>query len=350
MKKLQKVYALVLVMAVILCAISGCSSGSGSGNDSSKSGRVTEKIIVKVSMTESSESLDYQRCVAFTEAVNAKCGNVFDFQIYPNGALGDFTDVNVECIDGTVEMIYGGLSPAVNPLAGVTIIPYLCTSLEDALDVFSDDGFAYELTEQCCEEEGLHFLGFDVNGTCGLALKGKAPENPLSANGGNKLQIRVPGDVRQRALMSDLGYIPTSVDWSEVYSSVQTNVINGFIGATALTAEAQFSDVIDYYYDINLFTSVNTIVVSNVFWDKLTEEQKAAFDECGGSMLENSVRDYQNAVSEAYEKLEAAGVTVVIPSDEELQALADMCRAHWDTLKDDYGEEFYAQIAAAYGL
>ena len=123
-----------------------------------------------------------------------------------------------------------------------------------------------------------------------------------------------------------MGYIPASIDWSEVYSSLQSGVIDGFIGATALTAASQFSDVITSYYDINLMISVNTIVVSNVLWDKLTDDQKAAFELYGGNKLADSIEDYKNATADAYSKLEAAGVNVVVPSDEEMDAIVEIAR------------------------
>ena len=67
-------------------------------------------------------------------------------------------------------------------------------------------------------------------------------------------------------------------------------------------------------------------------------------------MLEQSVQEYQNATEEAYKKLKAAGVTVVVPEDAQLQELAELCRSHWDTLADDYGDAFYQEIVEAYQL
>ena len=247
-------------------------------------------------------------------------------------------------------MIYGGLSPSINPLAAATIISYLCVTPDDALTAFAEDSFAYNKTVELCEQEGLKFLGFDFNGSCGMALKTASPSNPLSVGGGNGLQIRVPSDPVQRAVLTELGYIPTSVDWTEVYSSLQSGVIDGFIGATALTAASQFSDVITSYYDINLMTSVNTIVVSNVLWDKLTDDQKAAFERYGSNKLADSIEDYKNATADAYSKLEAAGVNVVVPTDEEMASIVEIARANWSQLKDSYGEDFYNDLMTAYGL
>ena len=137
---------------------------------------------------------------------------------------------------------------------------------------------------------------------------------------------------------------------SSCFLSLQSGVIDGFIGATALTAASQFSDVITSYYDINLMTSVNAIVVSNVLWDKLTDDQKAAFELYGGNKLADSIEDYKNATADAYSKLEAAGVNVVVPSDEEMNAIVEIARENWSQLKDSYGKEFYNDLMAAYGL
>ena len=43
-------------------------------------------------------------------------------------------------------------------------------------------------------------------------------------------------------------------------------------------------------------------------------------------------------------------MNVVVPSDEEMDAIVEIARENWSQLKDSYGEEFYNDLMAAYGL
>lgn len=110
MKKLiALLLAAVMTLALVAC---GDKSDDQSSNDGQSGGK---KTVVKISMTEGLNSSTYKRAVEFGEKVNAACGDAFDFQIYPSDQLGSYHDVTMEAIDGSVEMIIGGLSTNLDP-------------------------------------------------------------------------------------------------------------------------------------------------------------------------------------------------------------------------------------------
>lgn len=334
-------FALALSLVVSLCACgNGSSSSAGSGG---------KKTVVKISMTEGLNSATYARAVEFGEKVNAACGDAFEFQIYPNDQLGSYHDVTVEAINGSVEMIIGGLSTNLDPRGSIAYTPYLCTSLENVDYYYGEDSYIYNLVTDIANGMGLKFLGFDISGMEGMAIRGDLPENPLQPGTDKGLQIRTTGSEMPRKLMQELGYTPVTVEWNEVYSSTQSGLVNGFLGANAGSAYNQFRDIIDYYLPIGFTVDSNRIVVSGVFWDKMTPEQQEAFTTYAKEMFDESIATTKEEESDYLAKLEESGVTVVDLTEQDYENLAALAREKcWPIIIDTYGQDVYDEMMAFY--
>lgn len=357
MKKIAAII-LALSMALTLCACgqkapTGGASGSQSTPGSGSTGTPApsgKKTVVKISMTEGMDSSTYARAVEFGKKVNADCGDAFDFQIYPSDQLGGYHDVNVEAINGTVEMIIGGLSTNLDPRGSIAYTPYLCTSLSKVDYYYGEDSYIYGLVTDIADGMGLKFLGFDISGMEGLSIRGTLPDAPLDPASDKKgLQIRTTGSPMMQALMTSLGYVPITVAWNEVYSATQSGMINGFLGANAGSAYNQFRDVIDYYLPISFAVDANRIVLSGKFWDTLTPEQQESFTVHAKEIFEESIDQTMAEQQDYFDKLEAAGVTVYEMTDEDYEALAAVARENcWPELINSFDQATYDELMAFY--
>ncbi len=348
MKKIAAIFlALSMALALGACGQKNPAGGSAASGTANTPGK---KTVVKISMTEGLNSSTYARAVEFGEKINADCGNLFDFQIYPNDQLGSYHDVNVEAINGTVEMIIGGLSTNLDPRGSIAYTPYLCTSLSKVDYYYGEDSYIYGLVNDIADGMGLKFLGFDISGMEGMAIRGTLPDNPLDPASDKKgLQIRTTGSPMPQALMTALGYIPLNVAWNEVYSATQSGMINGFLGANAGSAYNQFRDVIDYYLPIGFAVDANRIVLSGKFWDSLTAGQQESFSKHAKEIFEQSIEQTKAEEQDYFNKLEEAGVTVVELTDEDYEALAAIARENcWPELINTFDQATYDELMSFY--
>lgn len=343
MKKLIALF-LTIIMTYALVACGEKDTNMDSSNTSEK------KTVVKISMTEGLNSSTYNRAVEFGEKVNAACGDAFEFQIYPSDQLGSYHDVTLEAINGSVEMIIGGLSTNLDPRGSIAYTPYLCASLDTVEYYYGKDSYIYNLVEDIADGMGLKFLGFDISGMEGMSIRGKLPENPLDPSSDKmNLQIRTTGSAMPKALMTSLGYTPVTVEWNEVYSATQSGMINGFLGANAGSAYNQFRDIIDYYLPIGFAVDSNRIVVSGVFWDKMTVEQQEAFSTYAEEIFSESIAQTKMEEQDYMDKLENAGVTVIDMEQSDYDALAELARDNcWPLLIETYGQEVYDEMMEFY--
>ena len=126
-------------------------------------------------------------------------------------------------------------------------------------------------------------------------------------------------------------------------------MINGFLGANAGSAYNQFRDIIDYYLPINFAVDANRIVVSNVLWNSLTDEQRASFTEHAKEIFLASIEKTKEETQDYYNKLTEAGVNVVELTQEDYDTLAGIAREKcWPTIIETYGQDVYDAMMEFY--
>lgn len=348
---MKKFLACVMAFTLLLSA-AACSGGRTGGEKTPQGGNSSggSPVKVKISMSVPKDHESYLRVQEFTEKVNADCGNAFAFELYPSDSLGDWTLVSEEIVRGNVEMLVSSYE-ANDIRADFIWAPYLATDAGEIQSRFAVDGYIYNTIKDIYAESGAVFLGFDFIGMCGLSFGSKAPASPAAIGGGEGLMVRIAGEEHIRQLMLGMGYNPTTVPWSEVYSSVQTGVIDGFNGAVPSVAYQQFRDVISTYVVCNILTEVQPICVSQKFWDTLTEEQQTSFRTHAAELFEKSIEETMASEEDYLAQLEASGVTVIRATDEEIQALADYTRTEcWPCLEEMLGEDLYQGLLSFYDL
>ena len=341
---MKRILAIICTLALTL-ALTACGStpADTASNDGPKS--------VKISMSQPQGHESYIRVQEFAEKVNADCDNAFDFQIYGSDSLGDWTLVSEELARGNVEMLVSSFE-ANNPMADFVFAPYLADNAEDVRVRFAEDSFIYNTISGIYKDAGVEFLGFEYIGMCGLSFGSKgAPAHPAELGGGEGKLIRIAGEDHIRLLMQGMGYNPSTVPWGDVYTSVQTGVIDGFNGAVASVAYQQFRDVISAFVDAKIMAEVQPICVSSKFWNTLTEEQQASFRTHAAELFNESIDQTEASESEYLDKLEEHGITVIRPSEAEIKALSDYTRTEcWPCLEELMGTELYHGLLDSYNI
>ena len=347
---MKKLLGLLLATSMLMTLVSCGSSGRGtSSSQSSGNGNASEKIKVKVSLTTPKTHENYIRTEAMCNAINEDCGGVFNFELYPSDSLGDWTLVSEEVVRGNVEMSISSFA-CTNLAADLVWAPYLATSYEQALKVFSQDGFIYQTIEDIYYEEGVTLLGYDFMGFDGLAFGSKYPKEGDVFGGGEGLITRTSGEEHLNRLVEAMGYSPTNMAWTEIYTSLQTGVIEGFTGCAPSLAYTQFADLLDCYIDCHMLTEIVPIFVNNTFFEGLTEEQQAAFRKHAGAMFESSVAATEEEGDAYFRKLEEEyGVKIIHTEQAKIDALADYCRSEcWPSLEPLLGSELYNKMIEYY--
>jgi TRAP-type transport system periplasmic protein len=188
------------------------------------------------------------------EQVKTETGGKFELQLFPNNQLGADTDMLSQLRSGALECF---LNSGVNVLS--TIIPAAA---------ISGVGFAFkdypDLWRVLDGKLGAHLRGLITKG--GFVVLDKIWDNgfrmitnsvkPISHPDDLKgMKIRTPVSALWLSLFRALGASPTGLNFAEVYSALQTKVVDGQENPPAIISAAKL-------YEVQKYCSV-----TNHMWD-----------------------------------------------------------------------------------
>lgn len=129
------------------------------------------------------------------------------------------------------------------------------------------------------------------------------------------MKLRVSNDPVMNGLVSGLGANPTVVAFNELYSALQTGVVDGAEQPIANYKSNAFQEVApNLILDGHTLGAVQ-VVITDESWGKLTEDQQAILMEAGKYAQENNRANSENMENEVLEQLRADGINVVDVED-----------------------------------
>ena len=137
-------------------------------------------------------------------------------------------------------------------------------------------------------------------------------KNPVTdINSLKGLKIRVSSDPVMVGLVQGLGASPTNVAFTELYSALQTGVVDGAEQPTANYKSNAFPEVAPYFMmDGHTLGAVQLIITDNA-WNKLSAEQQGWVMEAAEYASQHCREVSESKEAEVLETLKADGVTII---------------------------------------
>ncbi len=230
----------------------------------------------------------------FAAKVSEKTNGSITITVSPNSQLGGDRDMIESQQMGALEFSLPGTSiySQFEPTLGTFCLPFLYGDYDEAHVVL--DSEEVMALYDCTKNQNITCLTTFESGFRQLGTNKRAI-NQLSDLKG--LIIRIPqGDIYTQ-IWSALGVNGTPLAWNELFSALQTGVVDGEEAPLANFESMGFGEVCKNFAYINYVYDPLMLTVSNTFWSKLTNEQKAAVTEAA-----YEARDYcrqLNAEAEA---------------------------------------------------
>lgn len=345
----KRITTLLLATLMLLTMLTGCGGGqtaSSNAATSSGSGETASAGVreLRLSMPVPEGSDSYNQALAAKEYIEEKTNGELKITLYPADQLGDWTQVFDELMMGSIDMAISNIPESYDPVLGITSLAYVTYDYDNCRKVFSSDSFLVETIGNSLENLGVKFFGFSVSGFDGIGTKNEI-KNPTTIGEDKGCLIRVPTLDTVKYPAEYLGFRTSSLPYTDTYSSMQTGVIDGWIGAPAYQHYLGYRDVENYYYAYNSLCEVFCVMVSKSTWDTLTPEQQQIMTEALQQAAASSIDDAEKGDEEYMQLLEESGITVVRFEEEELAEMAKGVRENvWPRFDSIYGEEFMTQL------
>lgn len=248
----------------------------------------------------------------FAEKVEELTGGSVKIDLQASGVLGSENDVLDAIANGDDSIDISRISAFALtgygcPKASLLSIPYTWTG-RDHFWAFADSELAAEFLNEP-QEVGLPLRGIFYGEEGFRHFFTREPVAGIKDLAGMKL--RVSNDPVMVGMVNGLGASATPIAFGELYSALQTGVVDGAEQPIANYKANAFPEVAN-----NLILDGHTlgaiqVVITDTAWEKLTEEQQAAVMEAGKLAQEFNRQLSQDAENEVLEELKADGCNVV---------------------------------------
>ncbi|HWE20160.1 MAG TPA: TRAP transporter substrate-binding protein [Hyphomicrobiaceae bacterium] len=177
------------------------------------------------------------------DAIRAATNGRLDIQIFPNSQLGGSTDMLSQVRSGALDIFTVG-SPLANlvPVSSISSIAFAFTDFDRVWAAVDGDLGAH--IRQQIGTIGL--VAFDKmwdNGFRQITTSNKPINAPDDLKG---LKLRVPVSPLFTSMFRALGTSPTAINFVEVYTALQTRIVDGQENPLALIDAAKFYEVQKY--------------------------------------------------------------------------------------------------------
>jgi tripartite ATP-independent transporter DctP family solute receptor len=230
-------------------------------------------------------------------------------RIYPGSQLGKDEDVLEQARAGAnvAVLVDGGrLAPFVKEF-GIMGAPYLVDNFDQVLRLTGSPLFK-GWVDKLRNAASLQVLAFDWFQGHRHVLTNVSVKTPADLKG---VRMRTPGAPVWLETVRAMGATPTGMPWSEVYSALQTKVIDGAEAQHPAVYGARLYEVVKVITKTEHIYLITGIVTSRTWFDKLPADQQAV-------LLEESVAAGKWASEKTIEsladyekKLREKGVSVV---------------------------------------
>lgn len=330
---MKKILALVLMLALMIPCAALAADPNGTAEITFSYGDVNPFGHVIVNAAE-----------YFRDQLYEKTNGRIWMEIYPSGQLGDDAECYQGMQMGAVDMYRGNASSLTdfgkNQISALAL-PYIFRDRNHFWDVCTSElGDSILANLQECGT-GMVALCFLDEGARNFFTTTK-PVTKLADLAGQKIRVQ------QSALMMDtvaaLGASPTPVDYAELYTALQSGIVDGAENPPASYYSNKFYEVAPYYVLDGHTYSPSVILISEMMWNTLSAEDQAIMREVADMTEVYNRAEIEAADQAAYDSLKANGVQILELEDQAawVEAMGPVYEKH--------GKDFLDLIAQIQGM
>ena len=344
--KTKKIISLLLVAALSISVLSGCGSSDSSSSGSSEAAEEKTYNLRLATLYPTEHELTVSAQAACDKIAEETNGAV-QIQIYPSDQLGDYTSVYEEVMKGTIDMTINTMVTTYDSTLEMLTIPYLASSYEEAKEIFCNpDSYFFQTVRDHQRNLGIETIGIYISGAMGIGAA-KPISNVMDPAVAKSELIRCPSMDSYLWTAEGFGFNTVTIPYSDLYSSLQTGVCDGWVGGGAYVNYVSFRDVLKYFADARyLFENIVCIINKDLFDGMPAEYQTIIQDAFKESTY--SFTDQMEALDEqAMKDMADMGIEIYNPTDAEYEAIREHFRTNiWPKYENTLDKEVYDSLLA----
>lgn len=270
----------------------------------------------------------------FAEIVSEKTNGKYKMKLFLNGQLGSEQDTVNDVAIGTLDfsiLASNNLTPF-SPSLGALSMPYLIKTVDEAKTIVNGP-IGEELVNNTVRDAGARILGWTFTGFRVLS-NSKKPINTIDDLKG--VVVRVPKNEIMIDTYKSWGINPTPMAWSETFTALQQQVVDGQDTPYTTIYAMKFHEVQKYITDLHYFFLLEPLIMSESLYQDQSAEMQKMLTEAGKEATRYSVqwlKEKEDAIRD--ELVNKHGMEIATPSDEDVwaqRAVEQVWPKHYDSI------------------
>lgn len=325
------------VMTLTLASCSGASAGGGEGAQA--------PTTFRVAFNQDAEHPQARALQELSDELEERTDGAYSLELYTDETLGDQAETIEQVQSGTIDfaIVAGSLLENFEPDMSVVNLPYLYDSPEHQMSVLNDREIVGELYDALLDDSIAVMAAYH-----GGVRNVYSSDGPVASPGdlaGQK--IRVIGSDTNVRMMELMGGVGTPMAQGEVYTAIQSGVLNGAENNELIYASLSHDEIAGYYSRTQHLMMPDYLIAAPAVWDGLDEETRAVFQELLDASVDTELEYFATAVDEAVAAAEEAGAQF---SDADVDAFREaVLPLHEERVTNERTQGIYDAIEAARG-
>ncbi|WP_419872560.1 TRAP transporter substrate-binding protein [Candidatus Pristimantibacillus sp. PTI5] len=333
--------AMMITMALTACG-GGNNAASNAGNKKDTEAENTlaaategPKYNFRLAETHPADYPTTKGDMKFAELVKEKSGGRITIDVFPSAQLGEEKSAIEQVQLGAIEFTRVSSSPLgeFNKEFGVFSLPYIFDN-DDHVWRFLLGDAGNQLLDSLSSSR-LKGLAYYSSGS--RSFYSAKPLTSLEDLKG--LKIRVQENQLNIAMIDALGASATPMSYGEVYSSLQTGVIDAAENNYPSYFSSKHFEVAGHFILDGHQRVPEVLMMSKTAWDKLSPEDQAIINEAALESVAFQREEWAKYEKESEEQVRAAGATItkvtdVTPWQEAVKPVIDANREQYKTILD----------------
>ena len=309
---MKKFAAIAAAFGLSALALSGCAS---SGAATSAQATAENPMVLTLAHGLSESHTVHIAMMEFAQKVEERTTGRIQVKIFPNGQLGSETENMEQLMAGVIAMTKvsaPGLA-TYNEAYHTFGLPYLFDDTED---------FYHKMDSQqmrdfflSTADDGFVTLTYYTSGARSFYTKDRAIRTPEDLHG---LKIRVQDMQSQTDMLEALGGIPVAMSYGDVYTSLQTGIIDGTENNETALTTGKHGEICKVFSKDEHAMIPDVMVMSAQIWNNISPEDQQIILEAAYESTDSHKIAWDAAIQEAVQEAQdTMGVTFVEDVDKE---------------------------------
>lgn len=241
----------------------------------------------------------------FAECANSSLGGHVEVQTFGSSQLGKDKELLQKLKLGQVDFaLPSSVMSSVDDVFGIFEMPYIIRDRDHMRRV---QDAMMDKFQSAAEDSGYHIVGLAENGFRHITNNTRPINVPADLEG---IKLRTPNGVWRLKMFQEYGANPTPMAFSDVFTALQTGVMDGQENPYAQIASAKFQEVQKYLSITGHVYTPAYILASQKHFAELPENVQAGLTECANSTQDFTYETAAQLETDLLNVIKAAGVAV----------------------------------------